>query len=213
MKSFMESMEFRHACKKFYEGRKISKNDMEFILEAGRLSPSSFGLEHTRFLVISNRQVKEALRPSCWNQPQINACSHFVVLLSLDERWFESGSSYLEASFARKAGGNSDMQKKVTEVFDNFIKHDLRPSVDEWSVMQSYIASANMMTAAASIGIDSCPIEGFNYTEFLGALKSNITGFDFEGYNIAYAICFGYRANEQTPRLRMDLEDLTTYVE
>ncbi len=213
MKSFMESMEFRHACKKFYSGRKVSKADMEFILEAGRLSPSSFGLEHTRFLVISNQEIKEALKPSCWNQPQITDCSHFVVLLSLDERWFESGSSYLEASFARKAGNNPDMQKKVTEVFENFIRTDLRPSVAEWSVMQSYIASANMMTAAASIGIDSCPIEGFNYGEFFDTLKSGIAEFDFEGYNVAYAICFGYRANEQTKRLRMDLSDLVTYVE
>ena len=81
-KTFMEAMDFRHACKIFDESKKVSNEDMNFILEAGRKSPSSFGMEPWKFLVITNDELKEKLRPFCWNQPQITTCSHLVVILA-----------------------------------------------------------------------------------------------------------------------------------
>ncbi len=213
MKSFMEAMDFRHACKLFDDTKKISKEDFEFILEAGRKSPSSFGLEHWHFLVITNDAIKAALRPVCWDQPQVTTCSHFVVLLAKNESWFKKGSPYLDASFSRKAGNNIEMLKRIEAVFENFITNELKPSVDDWSKMQVYLASANMMTAAAVLSIDSCPIEGFGYSSLEKALKENVKEFDSEKYNIAYAIAFGYRAKEQTKQLRLPLSEITTFVE
>lgn len=55
---------------------------MAVILEAARLSPSSFGLEPWKFLVISSDGAKNKLRPACWNQPQITDASHVIVFLS-----------------------------------------------------------------------------------------------------------------------------------
>lgn len=213
MKSFMEAMDFRHACKIFDDTKKISKDDFSFILEAGRKSPSSFGLEHWHFLVITNDEVKAALRPSCWDQVQVTTCSHFVVLLAKKASWFEKGSPYLDMSFGRKAGGNTEMLKRVEAVFENFKANELKPSVDDWSKMQVYLASANMMTAAAVVGIDSCPIEGFGYELLRDALIKNVPAFDDERYNIAYAIAFGYRLKPQTPQLRLSIEEVATFVE
>lgn len=213
MKSFIEAMDFRHACKLFDDSKKISKDDFTFVLEAGRKSPSSFGLEHWHFLVITNDVVKAALRPACWDQPQITTCSHFVVLLAKKASWFEKGSSYLDASFGRRAGDNIEMLRRVEAVFENFKANELKPSVDDWSKMQVYIASANMMTAAAVLGIDSCPIEGFGYSLLEKALKENVKQFDDEKYNIAYAIAFGYRAKEQGKQLRLPLSEVATFVE
>ncbi len=213
MKSFMEAMDFRHACKSFDETKKISKEDFAFILEAGRKSPSSFGLEHWHFLVITNDAVKAALRPACWDQHQVTTCSHFVVLLAKKPSWFEKGSAYLDMSFGRKAGGNTEMLKRVEAVFENFKANELKPSVEDWSKMQVYLASGNMMTAAAVLGIDSCPIEGFGYDLLEDAMKKSIAEFDSEKYNIAYAVAFGYRAKPQTPQLRLPLSEVATFIE
>ncbi len=213
MKSFMEAMDFRHACKRFDETKKISKEDFRFILEAGRKSPSSFGLEHWHFLVITNDHVKAALRPACWNQPQVTNCSHFVVLLAKKPCWFEKGSEYLDISFGRKTGGDMDAVRRIEAVFENFKATQLKPSIEDWSKMQAYIASANMMTGAAAIGIDSCPIEGFSYEELEEALMNNIPIFDDNKYSIAYAIAFGYRAKAQSRQLRLPLSEVTTFVE
>jgi hypothetical protein len=70
-----------------------------------------------------------------------------------------------------------------------------------------------MMTAAAVLGIDSCPIEGFNYDAFEETLSKNVLIFDKEKYSIAYAVCFGYRAKEQTKQLRLAMDEIVTFVE
>jgi len=82
LKTFEESLNFRHACKIFDENKKISAEDMKYILEAGRKSPSSFGMEAWKFLVITNQELKAKLRPACWDQVQITSCSHLVVVLA-----------------------------------------------------------------------------------------------------------------------------------
>ncbi|MDD5203727.1 MAG: nitroreductase family protein, partial [Sulfurimonas sp.] len=81
-KKFLEAMDFRHACKVFDKEKKISDEDIRFILECARKSPSSFGMEAWKFLVITNQELKEKLQPFCWNQVQITTCSHLVVILA-----------------------------------------------------------------------------------------------------------------------------------
>ncbi len=212
MKNFKEALEFRHACKLFDENKKISDKEFEFILEAGRLSPSSFGLEHTHFLVIENQEIKKILRAVCWDQPQITTCSHFVILLSKKPEFFIKGSDNLEKSLKRKVGDDENKLNAIKNGFNNFIENDLKPNLTNWSKMQSYLASANMMSAAAVLGIDSCPIEGFNYKALHKKLIENVPSFDDKSYNIAYCIAFGYRVNEQPKKIRYSLEQLTTFV-
>ena len=79
---FIKAMEFRHACKIFDETKKISEEDMRLILEMGQKSPSSFGMEAWKFLVITNEDLKARLRPACWNQVQVTSCSHLVIILA-----------------------------------------------------------------------------------------------------------------------------------
>jgi len=98
---FMDAMDFRHACKIFDETKKISDEDMHYILEVGRKSPSSFGMEAWKFLVITNEELKAKLRPACWDQVQITSCSHLVVVLAgIESVKPESGE--VEKRFARR---------------------------------------------------------------------------------------------------------------
>lgn len=78
----LDAFKFRHATKKFDESKKISEEDFNVILESGRLSPSSFGFEPWRFVVIQNRELREELKPVTWGaQGQLPTASHYVAIL------------------------------------------------------------------------------------------------------------------------------------
>ncbi|MDR0587995.1 MAG: NAD(P)H-dependent oxidoreductase [Burkholderiales bacterium] len=211
MSDFMKAMNFRHACKLFDEKKKIPVPVFDEILEAGRLSPSSFGTEPWHFLVITSNEVKAALRPACWNQPQITTCSHFVMLLVRKPQDFEFGSAFLNETFTRRAN-TPDKLSAICGAFDNFIRSDLKPDVLNWAKMQTYIAGGNMMTAAAFLGVDTCAIEGFNFNALTDALARAVPSVDLTRYEIAWNIAFGYRVNEQQPRYRFPREKVTTFI-
>jgi len=159
--AFSQAMDFRHACKVFDDTKKIDDNAMEYILESGRKSPSSFGMEAWKFVVITNEALKETLKPLCWNQMQITSCSHLVVVLAgIDSVKVQSGE--VEKRFKRRQMSQENLDFYMS-IYANHLKDIL--SSDEniyaWTAKQCYIALANMMTAAAYRGIDSCPIEGF----------------------------------------------------
>jgi nitroreductase len=211
MSEFIKAMKFRHACKLFDDKRKISKKEINAVLEAGRLSPSSFGLEPWHFLVIESAKVKKALEEAFFGQPQVATSSHLVILLSRKAKFFKQTSEYLDEAFGRIEKDIKAVESGKRELI-SFLENDLEADVTSWAKMQAYIAGANMMTAAAALGIDSCPLEGFNAKKLKAALAENIPEFDKKSYKIALAIAFGYRAGEQTDQIRRPLEKIATFV-
>ncbi len=204
---FLEVMQFRHACKIFDETKKISKEDLNFILEVGRLSPSSFGMEPWKFLVIQNQELKEQLRPFCWDQPQITTCSHLVVILSkIDD--LKPQNEYVGKMFARR-GLPQEYYERYLSVYASHLAHTM--SSDEnilsWGARQCYIAMGNMMSAAASIGIDSCPIEGFEKENVEKLLK-----IDTKVYQLAVIVPFGYRINPQPNKFRLSIDEIVEFI-
>jgi len=207
VKTFEEAMDFRHACKVFETSEKISDKDIKYILEAGRKSPSSFGMEAWKFLVITNEELKAKIRPACWNQVQVTSCSHLVVVLAgIDSVKVESGIP--EKRFTRR-----DMTQEQLDFYMGLYADHLKETLssDEniyaWTSKQSYIAAANMMTAAATLGIDSCPIEGFDK----GAVEE-ILGLDISKYQLSMVLPFGYRLGEQSTQLRLPYEEVVEFI-
>lgn len=205
---FTKAMDFRHACKVFDAVKKISDDDMHYILEAGRKSPSSFGMEAWKFLVITNEALKAKLRPVCWDQEQITSCSHLVIVLAgIDSAKVESGMP--EKRFKRR-----EMPQETFDFYMNIYAEHLKQTLssDEniyaWTAKQSYIAAGNMMTAAAFAGIDSCPIEGFEK-----AKVEEILGLDSSKYQVAMVLPFGYRINEQSEQLRLPFEEVVEFID
>lgn len=203
---FLEAMNFRHACKVFDENKKIESEDLDFILEVGRLSPSSFGMEPWKFLVVQNQELKEKLRPFCWNQPQITTCSDLVVILSkIDD--LKPQNEYVGKMFSRRNLSQENYEKYLN-LYANHLSHTM--SSDEnilaWGARQCYIALGNMMSGAASIGIDSCPIEGFEKEKI-----EEILQLDSSRYQLAVIVAFGYRINEQSEKLRLNKEEIVSY--
>lgn len=207
-KTFEEAMAFRHACKVFDDSKKVSKEDMRFILEAGQKSPSSFGMEAWKFLVITNEELKAKLRPSCWDQVQVTSCSHLVVVLAgIDSVKPESGLP--EARFKRR-----EMPQESLDFYLGLYAQHLEATLssDEniyaWTAKQTAIAAGNMMTAGAIKGIDSCPIEGYDKNAV-----ETILGLDTTKYQLSMLIPFGYRLNEQSTQIRLDFDEVVEFIE
>jgi nitroreductase len=205
--NFLKIMNFRHACKVFDTTKKISDEDIEYILEVGRKSPSSFGMEAWKFLVITNDALKEELQPLCWNQPQITTCSHLVVVLAgIEELQVENG--VVRSRFMRR-----DLPKEKLDAYMKLYASHLSDTLSsddkiyQWSARQTYIAAANMMSAAACIEIDSCPIEGFEKENVEKVLKLNKNKFQ-----VAMLLPFGYRVDKQSPQLRLDFETVVEFI-
>lgn len=205
---FLEAMDFRHACKVFDETKKISDEDMNFILEVARKSPSSFGMEPWKFLVITNEELKAKIRPACWNQVQITSCSHLVVVLAAIE------GVKPESGIPKRKFGRREMPQEKLDFYLNLYADHLKQtlSTDEniysWTARQTYIALGNIMTAAASIGIDSCPIEGFEKDKLDEILELDITK-----YQTSMVLPFGYRINEQSTQQREKIEDIVEFID
>jgi len=205
---FMDAMNFRHACKVFDESKKISEKDLGFILECARKSPSSFGMEAWKFLVITNETLKAKLRPACWDQVQVTSCSHLVVILAGIE------SVKVESGEVRKRFARRDMPEEMLETYMGLYADHLKETLssDEniyaWTAKQTYIAAANMMTGAATLGIDSCPIEGYNKEEV-----ESILGLDTKKYQLSMVLPFGYRINPQSVQHRLDLDQVVEFID
>ena len=197
---FTEAMHFRHACKLFDETKKISKEEFDYILEVGRMSPSSIGMEQWKFLVIRDEILKSKIRKVSWDQPQITTSSELIVILY--KKQMRSDTPYIKSQFKKIFGAD-----EVGNWYKQFIDVRSDEQLECWSAKQCYIAAANMMSAAAYIGIDSCPIEGFDKT----ALEETLP-IDTNLYGVALMIPFGFRVKEQQPRKRSNISELVEII-
>lgn len=205
--NFTKAMDFRHACKVFDEDKKINDEKIRYILEMGRKSPSSFGQEGWKFLVITNEELKAKLRPLCWNQVQITSCSHLVVILaSISDLKVDSG--IVEKRFSRR-----EMPKEKLDAYMKLYTSHLHDTLSSdnniysWSVRQTYIAGANMMTGAAFIGIDSCAIEGLDKEKV-----EEVLNIDTKKYQLSMLLPFGYRIKEQYKQVRLDFDEVVEFI-
>lgn len=213
---FLNAMNFRHACKIFDSTKKISSDDFNYILEVGRLSPSSFGLEPWKFLVVQNSEKREKLKEYTWGaQNQLPTCSHFLVVLARKSYFTKYNTRYVESIIKDIQKAPNDIYELKTQFLKNFQENDFsllknEEKISDWAMKQTYIASANMMTGAAMIGIDSCPMEGFNVDKINNILKDDF-GVDTEKFTVSLMLAFGYRINPQPIKTRQNIDDIVEW--
>ena len=211
----LDAFHFRCATRYYDPERKISKEDFDYILELGRLSPSSVGSEPWQFLVVQNPELRQALKPVSWGMAtQLDDASHVVVILANKHMRYDSED--FRANLARRGLTEEQMQANMatyqrfqTEHI-NVLENDR--TIFDWASKQTYIALANMMTGAALIGIDSCPIEGFNYAE-VNRILAQTGAYDAEKYAVSVAVTFGYRAKDIRPKYRKPLNEIVHWIE
>ncbi|MCQ4088013.1 NAD(P)H-dependent oxidoreductase [Saccharibacillus sp. JS10] len=211
----LEAYRFRHATKTFDSTRKIPQDEFEFILETGRLSPSSIGLEPWKFVVVQNPELREQIREVSWGaQGHMPTASHIVVILA--RRDVKYDSPHLSRHMREVKGMPAELVEKLTsEMYKTFQVEDFdlndERSLFDWASKQTYIALGNMMTAAAQIGIDSCPIEGFHRAK-LDEVLDNAGLLEDGAYGVSVMAAFGYRVNEPRPQTRRAVEDVIRWV-
>ncbi|WP_446898381.1 NAD(P)H-dependent oxidoreductase [Clostridium sp. LBM24168] len=216
-KRVLQAYKFRHACKKFDGTKRISDDDFNYILEVGKLSPSSFGLIPWKFLILQNSEIRQRISPVSWGAKlKLPDASHFMVILSRKTPDLIYDSKYV-------AHIMEDVQKLPQNIIDerkkgyeDFQKNDFKllesdRAMFDWGCKQTYIALGNMMTAAALIGIDSCPIEGFN-RDRVEEILSKEGILDREKFGVSCMAAFGYRKKEPRPKTRPLLEDLVQWI-
>ncbi|OHD80876.1 MAG: hypothetical protein A3D90_08620 [Sulfuricurvum sp. RIFCSPHIGHO2_02_FULL_43_9] len=205
MSEFLNAMAFRHACKVFDAEKQIPAEQFESMLEVVRSSPSSFGMEPWRVIVVRNPNLRKALKSACWNQNQITECSELVVFTT-DNDTVRSGTPYVRKMFERR-GLSPEAVDTYMEVYKNYLEPIEEDEVllENWTAKQCYIAMANMMTYAATLEIDSCPIEGFEKEEVEAIL-------DLEyGHSVAVICAFGYRVKAQSEQKRLSIKQIVEY--
>lgn len=210
----LDAFQFRYACKAFDPEKKISEADFETIIESARLSPSSFGFEPWKFLVIQNMDIREKLKTVAWGvQGQFPTASHVVVILSRKAADTKAGSEYINSVMRDVQKLPEEIQEMKGNFFKNFQQNDFdltdERKLFDWAGKQTYIALANMMTSAALLQIDSCPMEGFDREKFEDILAQEGL-LDKDHFGVSVMAAFGYRAKDAVvfPKTRGTAENL-----
>lgn len=180
-------LRWRYATKKFDPARKIPPDVWAVLEQALVLSPSSTGLQPWKFVVVTDPAVRKQLHPAAYNQAQVLDASHLVVVCGKVPPTVTDADRHV-ARTAEVRGVPVEslavFRKMVVGVAD-------KPAADAaaWAARQAYIALGVFLTTAAMIGVDACPMEGFDPPKF-----DEILGLRAMGVQSLALAAAGYRA-------------------
>ncbi|PHS54690.1 MAG: NAD(P)H-dependent oxidoreductase [Lutibacter sp.] len=156
----LNSLEWRYATKKFDASKKLSKQQIEILKKAFSLTPTSFGLQPLKLIIIQNKELQEKFVKYSYFQRQVADASHLLVLCIENDTTVDDVNAYFDLE--KEARGTSE---EVVSTFRNQLVDMYKTKTLEEkqlsAVYQTYIALGNLMTVCAVEGIDSCPMEGF----------------------------------------------------
>jgi nitroreductase len=207
----IDALQWRYATKVFDATKKISNDFWSALEKSLVLTPTSYGLQPYRFLIVQDPAKREALLGHSWGQKQVVDCSHFVV--------FTARTEMKEADVEKLIARTSEIRGIPAEklsFYRNMMLGDVvtgprGQAAHEWAARQCYIALGNLMTAAAVLGVDGCPMEGINPPEY-----DKILGLTGSGYATVVALALGYRSAADKyaslPKVRYETADLVKVI-
>ena len=207
----LAQLQWRYAVKKFDQSKKIPAEVWDVLEQSLILAPSSFGLQPWKFFVVDNPALRQELLANSWNQAQVVEASHLLVLAIKKEMGDAEVDRYIQ-DMSAKRNVPIDGLAGLTKMVKGFMANpDKGFTTDEWAIRQVYIAIGQFMTSAAMLGVDTCPMEGFNpakYDEILG-----LTG---QGYASVLVCPAGYRADDDKyavmPKVRYDRSEVIGHI-
>lgn len=205
--SFLSNLNWRYATKSFDTTKKVSDADLDQILEAIRLTPTSFGLQPYHFYVVQNQDIQNQIQAASWNQPQVGTASHLIIFTARTD-FAVNNNEYFEAL----SGGNPDVRAKLKGFEDMLVGAAGSKSPADylaWASKQVYIAQGFALAACAELQIDSCAMEGFDPTAV-----GKILGLP-DTQTALVMLPIGYRAEWEAPRgpkVRFSKEALFTAI-
>ncbi len=182
------ALQWRYATKAFDSQKKIDSTTLEALLETLRLTPSSFGLQPWKFIVVENPALREQLRAQSWNQPQVTDASHLIVLAVKEAVTVNDISEWINC-LALTQQTPIDQLAPLQGMIQQFTGAMSADDMLHWNTRQLYIALGQLMTCAALLEIDSCPLEGISPASY-----DQILGLAGSGYCTKVACAIGYRS-------------------
>jgi len=207
---FIDALKWRYATKKFDPAKKVSPQDVDTLLEAARLSASSYGLQPWKIFVITNPDIRTKLSTAAYMQSQVTDASHLLVI---------AGQNQVPTSYIENFTKLSEITRGLPEGSLNAYKDmmvgtvgsKLPADIKEWTSKQTYIVLGTLLSAAALMKIDATPMEGFN-----GAQVDEILGLTTLGLHSTLLFPIGYRAEDDKTasykKVRLPKEDLFTHI-
>lgn len=191
--SFLSNLNWRYAAKSFDPTKKVSSEDLSKVLEAIRMTPTSFGLQPYHFYVIENQDIKDRIQGAAWGQLQISTSSHLIVLCARTDL-----RTNQEEYFHGMSGGSPEVRAKL-KGFEDMLHGFIHSTLENggalnWAAKQTYIALGFAHAALAELEIDSCPMEGFDPSQVaeILSLPQHLTP--------TLLLPMGYRAQGEIPR-------------
>lgn len=194
----LERLTWRYAVKRFDATRTIDEPTWQAIEQALILTPSSYGLQPWKFLVVTDKSVKAQFPAISWNQKQPQDCSHMVVLAgkeSMDADYIDTYMHSIVATRGLPPDAMAGYRKVLVSTVEKMESHH------DWNARQVYIALGQLMMAAAMLGVDTCPMEGIVAPEY-----DKILGLNESGYTTVVACALGYRHPEDTVAKKVRFE-------
>ena len=185
----LAALNWRYATKIFDAAKKIPADVWAALEQSLVLTPTSYGLQPYQFLIVQDAAKRAELLPHSWRQKQVVDCSHFVV--------FTGRTEMKEGDVDKLIKRTTDLRKLPADslaayrgmMLSDVVNGPRGKQAHEWAARQCYIALGNLMTCAAVLGVDACPMEGLVPTEYDKVLSLNGTG-----YATVVACALGYRA-------------------
>lgn len=208
----LHQLQWRYATKKFDSTQKIPTATWEILEQSLVLTPSSFGLQPWKFFVVQNSQIRQQLLEYSFGQTQVVDASHLVVLAIKKAANADDVDRYMQRT-AEVRQVDVESLAGFANVIKNFLANPHNPDFDpdEWATRQVYIALGQLMTSAAVLGIDACPMEGIipaKYDEVLGLTETE--------YQAVLACPVGYRHPEDKyaalPKIRYAQADIVAHI-
>ncbi|MFK7850442.1 MAG: NAD(P)H-dependent oxidoreductase [Akkermansiaceae bacterium] len=186
----LDALNFRYATKVFDSDQKIPSETWAVLEESLTLTPSSFGLQPWKFLVIDSEEIRGKLKDASWGQGQVVDASHLVVLTVRTDLTQQDIDSWV-SRLSEVQGTPVDQLAGLSGVISNFAGGMSVLEKQAWNTRQVYIALGQLMTSAAFLGIDTCPLEGISPADY-----DKILNLEGSGYATAVACALGYRSED-----------------
>jgi nitroreductase len=187
-KQLISQLNWRYATKQFDPARKISPEDWAALEESLVLSPSSFGLQPWKFVIVTDQAVKERLVEASRGQRTAADCSHHVVFAIKKDLGEADVDAFVERIVAVRETSHASLAGYRASMLE-FVSNSKNGDIHHWAARQVYIALGNFLTSAALLGIDVCPMEGIDRARY-----DTLLGLDKQGLNTVVVAAAGYRA-------------------
>jgi len=207
----LNALEWRYATKVFDATKKIPAEVWAALEKALVLTPTSHGLQPYKFLVVNDPAKRAELLPHSWNQKQVVDASHFVVFTARTEMKETDVDKLIKRTVAVRQLPAAALNAYRGMMVGDVVNGPRGKIAREWATRQAYIALGNLMTAAAILGVDACPMEGL-----VPSAYDKILGLEQTGYATVVACALGHRSAgdkyASLAKVRFETRDLVQYI-